>query len=259
MMAATSAARAFRAVQARPLLAAARQLRTTQSSAAGAPVTMVERLEQMSVLPWYRSGPMRLAGMFSEKQFQCAAGEDLHRLCVKRASDSSIYAPTMGAVDEERFFARFQVKGLHCWLVHVRLREMARSKCEHLFNELMERLWEYDAMRDIVEHEGLELLQALKYQKELQLSWHGLVQSLDIALQSEPPREAMAEVLLRNVYAGPDGDLPPDARPAALWLADYLLAQVAHARSIPDQEVLRGRLSWAPPPPARQAGAAASL
>jgi hypothetical protein len=220
---------------------------------------MVERLEQMSELPWYRSGFMRLAGMFSEKQFQCAAGEDLHRVCVQRAADSSLYAPTMGGVDQDRFFPRFQMKGLHCWLVHVRVREMPRSKCEHMFNELMEKLWEHDAMRDIVEHEGLDLLQALKYQKELQLSWHGLVQSLDIALQADPPREAMAEVLLRNVYADPDGAVPADARPAARWLADYLLAQVAHVRSIPDQEVLRGRLGWAPPLPARQDGQEADV
>lgn len=224
------------------------------SSGAGAPSSMVERLEQMATAPWYRSGFMRLVGMFSDKQFQCAAGEDLHRLCVRQAEDSTFYDPVLGGVDRERFFPRFQIKGLHCWLVHVRTREMPRAKCEHLFTELMERFWEYDAMRDIVENEGLELIQALKYQKELQVAWHGMVQSLDIALKVDPPRDALAEVLRRNIYAGPEGELPSDAVPASRWLADYLLAQIAQMRTLPDGEVLRGRVSWAPPPSMRDSG-----
>ena len=61
-------------------------------------------------------------------------------------------------------------------------------------------------------------------------------------------------MLLRNVHVDEDGAAlvdasgEPDAEALAgsLWLADYLLTQSAHLRSLPSEEVLKGRVTWAP-------------
>lgn len=219
---------------------------------------MVGRLQQLQAGPWWRTGLMRLGGMFTDAQYQAAAGEDIHGICRRRGDLSELYDPSSGGVDASRFYTRFQVKGLHCWLVHVRLRPLPRERVEALVSEVLERLWEYDGMRDAVEGEGLELIQALKYQKELQVSWHGMAQALDEALKQPaggPQAEALAEVLLRNVYADEEGGIAGSAEPAALWLAEYLLAQMSHLAALPDDEILLGRLTWAPPPPPHASGA----
>ena len=39
---------------------------------------------------------------------------------------------------------------------------------------------------------------------------------------------------------------PPEAAAAALRLAGYVQAQLAHLRAIPTEEMLRARVSWAP-------------
>lgn len=59
----------------------------------------------------------------------------------------------------------------------------------------------------------------------------------------------MAKALLRNIYMGEESALSPPAEPAALWLADYLAAQINHLAELPTEEVRRGRFSWAPLPP----------
>ena len=55
----------------------------------------------------------------------------------------------------------------------------------------------------------------------------------------------MRDVLLRNVYADGDGQVTDGAKQGSLWLADYLLVQIEHLKSVPTEEVLLGRISWA--------------
>jgi len=183
---------------ARPTVAHARLLRTsTPALSAAAPsgrITHVQALEQMDALPWYRSALFRIVGMFTEKQYQAAAGTDLHTLCIQQSADEAFFCEGKADVDSSRFFPRFQVKGLHVWLVHVRLRDMPHEQRMRMSHEILERFWEIEALQNIVLEEELELLQALKYQKELQLAWHGLATGLDTALKAETPRDALAEV-----------------------------------------------------------------
>jgi len=87
--------------------------------------------------------------------------------------------------------------------------------------------------------------QASKFQKEMQLGWHGMVIALDKALESEAPLELTKEALVRNVYADSEGEVPDAAMSASLWLAEYLAAQHAHLDALPSTVVLKGRLSWA--------------
>ena len=50
-------------------------------------------------------------------------------------------------------------------------------------------------------------LQASKFQKEMQLGWHGMVIALDKALDSEMRQELTQETLMRNVYADSEGEV----------------------------------------------------
>merc|ERR1711869_158453 len=95
-----------------------------------------------------------------------------------------------------------------------------------------------------------------KHLKSTQYSWHGLCRHLDEALTQAAPRDAMADVLVRNMYVDDEGELLTDAsgeplaesRQGALELADYLLAQRAHLSSLPAEDVLKGRLTWSSVP-----------
>ena len=62
--------------------------------------------------------------------------------------------------------------------------------------------------------------------------------------------QRQAETLLRNLYTETDEEgvttTPPEAAAAALRLAGYVQAQLAHLRAIPTEEMLRARVSWAP-------------
>ena len=95
-----------------------------------------------------------------------------------------------------------------------------------------------------------------KHLKASQFAWHGLCKGLDAALASEEPREQMAALLLKNLYVDDEGEPLTDeagapdesALAGAHWLVEYLLAQKEHLASLPSEEVLKGRLSWLPPP-----------
>ena len=54
-------------------------------------------------------------------------------------------------------------------------------------------------------------------------------------------------MLLRNLYSETDEEgvttTPPEAAAAALRMAGYVQAQLAHLRAIPTEEMLRARVS----------------
>ena len=110
---------------------------------------------------------------------------------------------------------------------------------------------------DLTREYEMGYVQMAKHIKVAQFAWHGLCKNLDEALQAEAPREAMAQVLMRNVYVDEDGEplLDEAGEPRAeilagsLYLADYLLAQRTHLLTLSGEDVLKGRLTWAPPPP----------
>eukprot|EP00316_Scyphosphaera_apsteinii_P017711 CAMPEP_0119309636 /NCGR_PEP_ID=MMETSP1333-20130426/15878_1 /TAXON_ID=418940 /ORGANISM="Scyphosphaera apsteinii, Strain RCC1455" /LENGTH=194 /DNA_ID=CAMNT_0007313639 /DNA_START=281 /DNA_END=866 /DNA_ORIENTATION=+ len=177
-----------------------------------------------------------------------AAANDMYNLCMQQAAKQIFFDTAAAGVDPERYYTRFQLKGLHCWLCHVRLRMEPRDACVHLFTDMMETLWE-DAIKQMVKQEKLDLLQASKFLKELQEGWHGMCVALDQAILSEAPHEAVSTVLLRNVYATADGQVPQEHTSRSLWLSDYLLLQVEHMRALLSPEVLLGRISFKAPQP----------
>merc|ERR1711920_46065 len=236
-------ARAFAHVLRRcPHRAATPPSRTLYSPPPATP--LVDALEMLDQLPWWRSVPLRALGTFTPSQWQRAAGTDMYHSCAKQAKAPRLYSPEEGGVERDRFYGRFILTGLHCWLCHVRLREEPNEEWESLFREMMETLWE-ETLVGMCKGEGLDLIQASKFQKEMQLGWHGMVIALDKALESETPIESMQEALVRNVYADSEGDVPDTSTSASLWLAEYITAQRTHLAALPAAAVLKGRLSWA--------------
>jgi len=152
----------------------------------------------------------------------------------------------------DRFYTRLQMRGLHCWLAHVRLRVEPRDRVETLYREMMEHVWD-QASLDLSRELGFGYVELSKHLKHAQLSWHGCCKALDAALLEESPHEAVTEVLLRNLYVDPEGEPllddtgAPDAaaKSGASWLAQYLLAQRDHLATLSSEEVLKGRLTWA--------------
>jgi hypothetical protein len=192
-----------------------------------------------------------LTGMFRPKQFQAAAGEDAYFNLLSQGESQEFFDPKCAAVDKERYYTRFQIKGLHFWLAFVRLRRdtIKRESVSHYLEQMMEHFWEQDAMRKLVEQEKLDLLTALTNQKALQVSWHGLCKKLDAALEGDEKlrSDAMADVLLKNIYSDvATGEAGGEKGPASKWLVGYLLDQIEHHKALPDEVVLRGEFSWAP-------------
>jgi len=222
-----------------------------EAAAAKEPPSHMKQLERLQNLPVPVSSFLRLIGMFTDKRLQTAAGYDMHKSSKTQAGRPEFFEPAYAAVDT-RFYTRFQLLGLHAWLFHTRLRTEPREKCATQFEEAMEKLWD-EVTVDMGKMQELEFLQIIKFLKELQLGWHGLCKNLDKAVESDDPRTEMSQLLLRNVYVdATDGNPLEGCEPAALWLADYLIAQAAHHEQLPSEQVLSGAFTWAPLPPPRE-------
>ncbi len=208
---------------------------------------VVAKLEEMEKAPW--APLLRLAGTFSPSQWQAAAAADMYVELLAQAEQPHFFCAGHAGL-ERRYYTELQVRGLHCWLAYVRLRDEPKERHHALFVELMEKLWqqaELDLCRDL----GYGYIEMTKHLKAAQHGWHGCSRSLDEALASDEPRSQVAAVLARNLYGDESGEPLPDELAAVPsgWLADYLMAQVEQLRSLPAEDVLKGRLTWAPPPP----------
>ena len=76
----------------------------------------------MQTKPWWQVTLLRLGGVFTDEQWQAAAGSDMF---VNVANQAKAQRPSLmqeGAVPD-RYYTHLQMRGLHCWLAHVRLRE----------------------------------------------------------------------------------------------------------------------------------------
>lgn len=236
--------RSLLVAHARPCLVAARGLSTAAEQPAE-PAKLVgsvmDELERLENLPWYKSGILRLVGTFSDTQKQAAAGCDMFVRCYDQAQLPQFYADE-GAGLEDRYYRRFQVKGLLCWLCHVRLRQEPKESFEHLFHEIMEKVW--DKVNLDLSDQGMDFVHASSHLKDMQLRWHGFARMMDEALAAAHPREEIVGVLRRNMYADEDGGVTPEGDAAAQRLADYVQAQIAHLAAIPTESVLKGRITW---------------
>lgn len=213
-------------------------------------IAELERLETQ--IPSWQTALLRLAGTFSDAQWQGAAGGDMYMNILQQLGEHADGIVERAALPD-RFYTHFQLRGLHCWLAHVRLREEPKESYAILYRELMEHVW-YQVELDLTRQFGFGYIEMSKHLKSTQYSWHGLCRHLDEAMTQAAPRDAMAEVLVRNMYVDDEGELLADAsgeplaesRQGALELADYLLAQRAHLASLPAEDVLKGRLTWCP-------------
>lgn len=220
---------------------------------------MVAELQKLQESPW--SFAYRLTGMFSDEQWQNAAAGDMY-MSVLYQSHATHAAVVERAMTPDRYYTRLQIRGLHCWLTHVRLREEPIERHRMLMYNMMEHVWEQTAL-DLTRDMGFAYIESSKHLKAAQLAWHGLCKNLDEALASDgagdaaAAREAMSAVLLRNLYVDEEGDMVvdeatgealPDAKTGSLWLAQYLIDQRAHLMSLPSEDVLLGRVTWAEPP-----------
>ena len=212
---------------------------------------LVKELERLESKPWPQSNILRLIGMFTDAQWQGAAAGDLYSEILHRSYASHAEIVAHG-VTPDRYYMRLQIRGLHCWLAHARLREEPKERWIPLFTEMMEYFWNQVGL-DLTNHFNMGFIQMSKHQKASQHGWHGLCRMLDEAMEAEAPTEAMAEVLLRNMYVDEEGEQlvneagehTPEARAGARWLAEYLRSQVAHLRALPAEDVLKGRFTWA--------------
>ena len=210
----------------------------------------LERLRDTT--PWWQATFLRLGGVFSEEQWQAAAGSDMYVNILNQTTKQQPAIATGGGVPD-RFYTQLQMRGLHCWLAHVRLRDEPKEAYDTLFREMMEKVWQ-SAELDLTRDFEMGYVQMAKHIKAAQFAWHGLCKKLDEALEAETPREAISAVLLRNVYVDEEGEALVDeasgepteeAVSGSLWLADYLMTQRQHLKAVPAEEVLKGRLSWA--------------
>ena len=76
---------------------------------------------------------------------------------------------------------------------------------------MLARMWG-QAERDLTKEFQMGYVQMAKHIKAAQFSWHGLCKHLDEALEAEAPREAMSQVLLRNVYVDDERRVSRDSR-----------------------------------------------
>ena len=167
--------------------------------------------------------------------------------CDVQASDGQLFDPSAGGL-ENRYYRRVQAKGLHCWMCYARLLQEPKEAwalSDTIRKDMMEKLWEQVTL-DLHLEQEMDFITLSGHLKEMQLGWHGFARSMDEALASADPKAALAETLLRNFYADEEGVAPPEAEAAALRLAGYVQAQLAHLRAISTEEMLRARVSWAP-------------
>jgi hypothetical protein len=238
-----------------PRVVATRSLSTESSATAPSEPkkpNLVAELERLQTqLPWWQSAFLQMSGTFSEDQWQAAAGGDMYVNVLEQSRDRQPDIVRRGALPD-RFYTQLQVRGLHCWLAHVRLRQQPKESFATLYREMMEHVWDQAAL-DLTRDFGFGFIEMSKHLKNAQLSWHGSCKALDDALETDAPREAMAAVLLRNMYVDAEGESLldeagehlPEAQEGSLWLADYLMEQRAHLASVADEDVLKGRITWA--------------
>lgn len=213
-------------------------------------VAELESLQSSAWAPFYR-----LTGMFSAEQWQNAAGADMYMKVLYQSH--ATHAAVVGKGNTpDRYYTRLQIRGLHCWLAHARLREEPIESYRTLFYGMMEHIWEQVGL-DLTRDLGFGYIEMSKHLKAAQLSWHGLCRSLDDAIDTmdgDEAREAVSQVLLRNLYVDEDGEplvdeatgeVLPEAKAGSLWLAKYLLMQRSHLKSLPAADVLLGRITWA--------------
>ena len=125
--------------------------------------SVVDELERLEVLPWYRSLPLRLGGVFSDDNRQAAAASDMYMHCDIQARDSQLFDPAAGGLDD-RYYRRVQAKGLHCWMCYARLLQEPKELSHTIRKDMMEKLWEQVTL-DLHQEQGMDFITLSKHLK----------------------------------------------------------------------------------------------
>ena len=125
--------------------------------------SVVDELERLEVLPWYRSLPLRLGGVFSEDNRQAAAASDMYMHCDVQAGDSQLFDPSAGGL-ENRYYRRVQAKGLHCWMCYARLLQEPKEVSHTIRKDMMEKLWEQVTL-DLHQEQEMDFITLSKHLK----------------------------------------------------------------------------------------------
>ncbi|KAL1524804.1 hypothetical protein AB1Y20_019696 [Prymnesium parvum] len=206
--------------------------------------SLVEELHRLEhETPWWAASLFRLVGMFTPKQRQAAAGGDLYYVCGMQSLLPEFFDPARGGLDD-RYYIRFQLVVLHCWICHVRLRQEPKEHYEHLFKETMEKVWG-QAEIDLAYQFNMDYLQLSKHLKEMQFTWHGTVRALDAAVVAEDAREQLHAVLQRNLYTDGEGKPLVNVESNAAWLTEYVLLQLNAQMKLSSTDALNGIGRWA--------------
>jgi len=125
--------------------------------------SVVDELERLEVLPWYRSLPLRLGGVFSDDNRQAAAASDMYMHCDIQARDSQLFDQSAGGLDD-RYYRRVQAKGLHCWMCYARLLQEPKELSHTIRKDMMEKLWEQVTL-DLHQEQGMDFITLSKHLK----------------------------------------------------------------------------------------------
>ena len=125
--------------------------------------SVVDELERLEVLPWYRSLPLRLSGVFSDDNRQAAAASDMYMHCDVQAGDGQLFEPSAGGL-ENRYYRRVQAKGLHCWMCYARLLQEPKEVSHTIRKDMMEKLWEQVTL-DLHQEQEMDFITLSKHLK----------------------------------------------------------------------------------------------
>jgi cytochrome b pre-mRNA-processing protein 3 len=160
----------------------------------------------------------------------------LYRDLVKQARMPAFYRE-LGVPDTPE--GRFEMVGVHVALMVRRLRtagEQGRALGQEVF-DLM-----FADMDESLRHIGIGELSVGKHAKRLARSFYARLATLD-EVRGTSPRAPLAQMLRTNVY---HGGAPPSAHQLNALLS-YLLTAEAVLRAQAAEDLLAGRLDWAPP------------
>jgi cytochrome b pre-mRNA-processing protein 3 len=203
--------------------------------------------------------PMRplLDALFRRKPHE-RAGFALYTAAVTAARRPWFFAaPPDGAGAPDTLNGRFDVVGLHVALLIRRLRAepadprgaaLAQSVFDAMFSDMDINLREM----------GVGDMVVGKRVRRMWEAFHGRALAYEAALEAADPLPPLADALLRNLWrVEPGAEAAAALREGALALAAQAARGIAGALAAQDiSALLRGQVTFPPPPPSGRAGAA---
>lgn len=160
-----------------------------------------------------------------------AAGRALYAATVPQARTPALYAE-LAAPDTPE--GRFEVYGLHMYLLLARLKDQGEQAAETAQAA-------FDAFTSALDHSLREMavgdLSVAKRIRKLAEAFYGRVKGYEAAVEDLPDTSALEALLGRTLYAGVEG------APVAA-MAAYMLEKRARLAAQPLDRLLAGEVAW---------------